>query len=209
MAKSTKAIQERLNEVLGTHLEVDGKMGQKTKSAIRAFQKSRGLEPDGIVGPRTEAALWPPEPKGVGTGKFDAASEKSLSKTMPELAKVIRLAREEVEFRVLDSTRGEKAQEKAFREGKSKAHFGQSAHNYEPAIAVDLFPAPYSWNDLPAFDNLSKVVLRIAKEQKVPIRWGGDWNQDGDKTRNDGWDKPHYELTPWRTWSKKSKLFKG
>ncbi|MBM4084948.1 MAG: hypothetical protein FJ272_09185 [Planctomycetes bacterium] len=36
---------------------VDGKMGKKTKSALIAFQKAHGLQPDGIAGPRTMAKL--------------------------------------------------------------------------------------------------------------------------------------------------------
>lgn len=41
---------------------VDGKMGPKTRRAIREFQKSRGLKADGIVGKNTIAALLS-EPK--------------------------------------------------------------------------------------------------------------------------------------------------
>ena len=33
--------------------EVDGKIGRRTKSAIKSFQKSKGLTPDGIVGTKT------------------------------------------------------------------------------------------------------------------------------------------------------------
>lgn len=110
---------------------------------------------------------------------------------------------------MLDSTRGRAAQEKAFRDGNSKAKFGQSAHNYVPAIAVDLFPKPYSWSNLQAFDALSIVVMNIAKARGVPVRWGGDWNMDGARTTSDAWDKPHFELHPWREYAKKAKLFEG
>jgi len=33
--------------------DIDGKLGPQTKKAIKAFQKSRGLNPDGVVGVRT------------------------------------------------------------------------------------------------------------------------------------------------------------
>ncbi len=36
---------------------IDGKLGPQTREAIKAFQKSRGLNPDGIVGSRPAAAL--------------------------------------------------------------------------------------------------------------------------------------------------------
>lgn len=38
---------------------VDGRMGAKTKVAIRSFQQSNGLEPDGKVGSRTWSKLEP------------------------------------------------------------------------------------------------------------------------------------------------------
>ena len=33
--------------------KIDGKIGPQTKRAIKAFQKSKGLNPDGVVGPQT------------------------------------------------------------------------------------------------------------------------------------------------------------
>lgn len=35
----------------------DGKFGAKTESAVKAFQRDKGLEPDGVVGPKTWDAL--------------------------------------------------------------------------------------------------------------------------------------------------------
>lgn len=50
-------LQNALNEVLGTHLVVDGDAGPATRSAVRSFQSSHGLTVDGVAGPRTLAAL--------------------------------------------------------------------------------------------------------------------------------------------------------
>jgi peptidoglycan hydrolase-like protein with peptidoglycan-binding domain len=36
---------------------IDGDAGPRTESAIKAFQKANGLEADGVVGPKTQAAL--------------------------------------------------------------------------------------------------------------------------------------------------------
>ena len=48
-----KKIQTALKKAGFYKGEVDGKIGPQTKRAIKAFQKSKGFNPDGIVGPRT------------------------------------------------------------------------------------------------------------------------------------------------------------
>lgn len=141
------------------------------------------------------------------TFSFSKASLASRKKLHPLLRDIVDEAIKEIDFKILDSTRGRAAQTKAFLQGNSKAPFGQSAHNYVPAIAMDLFPAPYDWNDTAAFIKLSKVIMRIAAKKGIKLRWGGDWNMDGDKTTSDNWDKPHYELHPWREYAKQSKLY--
>ena len=55
-----KAIQEGLNVADQQHsLDPDGKFGNETDKAVRRFQTANNLEPDGIVGPLTRAALFP------------------------------------------------------------------------------------------------------------------------------------------------------
>ncbi len=104
-----------------------------------------------------------------------------------------------LKFQILESRRGEKDQEKAFAAGNSKAHFGQSPHNYTPAVALDITPLPLDWNDIKAFKALSVPILATAKKLSIPISWGGSWKSFK--------DYPHYELTPWRDYAAKSKLF--
>lgn len=50
-------LQTALNQVLGTHLAVDGDAGPATRTALRQFQGLRGLATDGIASQRTLAAL--------------------------------------------------------------------------------------------------------------------------------------------------------
>lgn len=56
--KSVKDIQSRLKKLGYYDGKIDGVIGVKSQSAIRAFQKSRGLQIDGIVGPNTLKALF-------------------------------------------------------------------------------------------------------------------------------------------------------
>ncbi|WP_152997742.1 MULTISPECIES: NlpC/P60 family protein [unclassified Sphingomonas] len=59
MKKSIKAIQQALAERGFSPGEVDGVWGRKSIAALRAFQQSQGLEADGVLGPKTAAALFP------------------------------------------------------------------------------------------------------------------------------------------------------
>jgi hypothetical protein len=50
-------IQSALNQLQGLRLPVSGVMDAATRSALRSFQRSKGVPPDGIAGPDTEQAL--------------------------------------------------------------------------------------------------------------------------------------------------------
>lgn len=52
----TLAIQRALS-ALGYAVTIDGIAGTQTKTAVQIFQRSRGLAADGVVGPKTIAAL--------------------------------------------------------------------------------------------------------------------------------------------------------
>jgi hypothetical protein len=58
-----QCLQQRLNEVTigGTPVPEDGRYGDETEVAVRAFQQANGLTADGAVGPITGGALgiWP------------------------------------------------------------------------------------------------------------------------------------------------------
>lgn len=56
-ANENKAVQQKLKELGFYKGSVDGVYGSGTRSAVIAFQKSRGLSADGIVGKKTAQAL--------------------------------------------------------------------------------------------------------------------------------------------------------
>ena len=54
--EDVKELQKALNNA-GYSLDVDGKFGTKTQSAVKSYQKSKGLAVDGIVGDNTWTSL--------------------------------------------------------------------------------------------------------------------------------------------------------
>ena len=60
--------------------------------------------------------------------------------------------------------------------------------------AVDLVPYPVDWNDLTKFDQVAKAMFAAADELGVSIRWGADWDNDGNYREKGEYDSPHFEF---------------
>lgn len=90
------------------------------------------------------------------------------------------------ECTIITGYRGREAQEQAYHDGMSKAHFGESPHNVSPSRAVDAAPYPIDWKDEPRFVAFATDVQQIAAEMNIRIKWGGDF-----KTIH---DLDHFEL---------------
>ncbi len=54
---AVKSLQSFLNSILHLTLVTDGKLGPKTILAIKQYQSTHGLVPDGVVGPKTKASM--------------------------------------------------------------------------------------------------------------------------------------------------------
>jgi len=59
---------------------------------------------------------------------------------------------------------------------------------------MDIAPYPIDWKDLERFYVLAGVIMACAHEEGVKIRWGGDWDSDGDYHDSSFIDLPHFEL---------------
>ena len=142
--------------------------------------------------------------------EFDAGSKARLAMAHPLLQKLMNAAIQQSAFVILDSQRGRAAQELAFTQKRTKVHFGSSAHNWSPSIALDIAPLPINWKNIKPFMVLQmEIIGPLAKELGIPIRQGCDWNMDGKTTDEKFVDLPHVELHPWRSFAAKSKPFEG
>lgn len=125
---------------------------------------------------------------------FSDRSKKALNTCDPKLAAVLEEAIKLKDFTVLEGHRNRERQQKMFRDGKSKLQWPNSKHNGIPAKAVDIAPYPIDWNNLREFDYLAGLVVGIGAEMGIKIRWGGDWDKDGELSDNSFNDLPHLEL---------------
>jgi peptidoglycan L-alanyl-D-glutamate endopeptidase CwlK len=113
------------------------------------------------------------------------------------------LGKQLMDFTILQGHRGEVEQTAAVKSGASKVPWPNSKHNAYPSLAVDIAPYPIRWGNLGdpdrikaigAFYKLAGIVLATARERKIEVRWGGDWNMNGDIFDQNFDDLPHFEL---------------
>lgn len=105
------------------------------------------------------------------------------------------------DFSINESYRNRDDQEAAFRQGNTKVHYPESAHNQKPSVAIDFLPYPFNgWHDDKGFHAVIAQFFSAARALKIEIRSGSDFNRDGNLTTTDAWDLPHIELHPWREW---------
>ena len=95
---------------------------------------------------------------------------------------------------VIQGHRGKEEQNKYFDEGKSKVKYPNGRHNASPSNAVDVVPYPIDWEDTDRMYYFSGFVKGIAANIGIPIRWGGDWNDNTEVKDTNFKDLPHFEL---------------
>jgi serine-type D-Ala-D-Ala carboxypeptidase (penicillin-binding protein 5/6) len=87
---STGMLVEALQRTLNARMEpspdlgVDGDFGSMTEGAVVEFQKSNGIEANGIVGPETWAALGPLVEEGPEAPEPEVANAEPVKKAPPE-----------------------------------------------------------------------------------------------------------------------------
>jgi peptidoglycan L-alanyl-D-glutamate endopeptidase CwlK len=136
---------------------------------------------------------------------YSKASRKQLDTCHPLLQQVFEAVLEIHDHTVIQGHRSLEEQEADFNAGKSKLH--QGTHNKTPSEGVDVGPyipgrgipwpqkgSPTYLKDTCAFYLFAGIVLATADHLGIKIRWGGDWDRDGDITDQVFDDLTHFEL---------------
>jgi len=126
--------------------------------------------------------------------KFGSKSEEQIATLHPDLQRVLREVIKLMDISVVQGYRSPEEQDRAFREGNSELRAGESKHNKLPSLAVDIHPYPYDPEDRERFTYMAGMVVGVAHAMGIRVRWGGDWDQDGEVRDNDFDDLFHFEL---------------
>lgn len=118
---------------------------------------------------------------------------KDLKRLVDEVIKVY-------DFSIVETVRSKQAQENAYEFGHTKAHYGQSAHNYHPCFACDVYPWPLPRrmdrgllvidDDSVEWEKMINAFKQKAKELGIDITCGIDFRSFK--------DKPHIEISDWK-----------
>jgi peptidoglycan LD-endopeptidase CwlK len=127
--------------------------------------------------------------------KLSEASVRTMTGVHPDLIKVVRRAIEitEVDFKVGEGLRSKQRQRQLVNEGKSKTMNSRHLTGH----AVDLWAlvdGKISWQQAP-YIKIAEAMKTAAKELGIKIRWGGDWDGDGNWKEEKFFDGPHFELS--------------
>lgn len=127
--------------------------------------------------------------------KFGERSLKVLKTCDPRLQTVLNRAIKLMDITILEGHRDNDRQNQLLDMGLTKLKGGLSKHNLEPSKAVDAAPYPINWEDKERFAYMAGLIKGIGSEMGVKIRWGGDWDSDGELSDNRFNDLPHFEIT--------------
>lgn len=127
---------------------------------------------------------------------FNKRSLEKLRSAHPDLQRLFLAVIAETDCTILCGHRGKEEQQGAYQDGLSKLQWPDSKHNKLPSLAVDASPYPIDWKNTERFLVFGRQVLAKANELGLKIRWGADWDMDGDTTDQRFMDLVHFELAP-------------
>ena len=133
--------------------------------------------------------------------EFSAKSLRALSTCHPDIRVVFFWVIKHRDCTAIEGVRSDEKQAENVRTGRSKTM--NSKHLKQPdgfSHALDCAPYPVDWKDGKGFALFAGYVLAVAdwmfEAGKINhrLRWGGDWDSDGNVREHSFFDGPHFEL---------------
>ena len=121
---------------------------------------------------------------------FGKRSKRRLKGIHPKLVSVLNELVKIMDVTVIEGIRSKERQLELLEKGATKVKYSK----HMDGKAVDLAPYPIDWKDRDRFHYMGGMIRGIAKPLNVSVRWGGDWDSDGEVKDNGFDDLVHVEL---------------
>jgi|TARA_Y100000310_G_C19990004_1_gene493668 hypothetical protein len=122
--------------------------------------------------------------------RFGRRSKEKLKGVNTKLVNVANELIKIMDITVIEGLRSKERQEGLVAQGKSKTRFSKHIEGK----AIDIAPYPIDWNDRERFHYMGGMARGIGHVLGIDIRWGGDWDSDGEIKDNSFDDLVHIEL---------------
>ena len=122
--------------------------------------------------------------------KFGKRSKSRLKGVDTKLVNVLNELIKIMDVTIIEGVRSKERQEQLLAQGKTKTRFSKHIEGK----AVDLAPYPINWDDREMFHYMGGMLRGLGKAMGLKIRWGGDWDSDGETKDNGFDDLVHVEL---------------
>lgn len=125
---------------------------------------------------------------------YSKTSQQRLNECHPLLQKVFNRVIQITDCTIITGHRDKPTQNEMYRTGKSQLQWPDGKHNIMPSEAIDAAPYPIDWKDRERATLFAGLVIGIAEEMGIKLRWGSDWNRDWQVKDNNFDDLWHFEL---------------
>mgnify|MGYP003152018778 FL=1 len=121
---------------------------------------------------------------------FGKRSKQRLKGVDTKLVNVLNELVKIMDVTIIEGLRSQERQDELVAKGASKTRYSKHIEGK----AVDLAPYPIDWEDRERFHYMGGMVRGIGQQLNVNIRWGGDWDSDGEIKDNNFDDLVHVEI---------------
>jgi len=122
--------------------------------------------------------------------KFGKRSKERLKGVNSKLVNVLNQLIKIMDVAIIEGVRSAERQEELLKKGATKVKYSK----HMEGKAVDLAPYPIDWNHRERFHYMGGMIRGIGKQLGVNVRWGGDWDSDGEIKDNSFDDLVHVEI---------------
>ena len=122
--------------------------------------------------------------------RFGKRSKQRLKGVDTKLVNVLNELVKIMDVTIIEGLRSQERQDELVAKGASKTKYSKHIQGK----AVDVAPYPIDWKDRDRFHYMGGMVRGIGQQLGVNIRWGGDWDSDGETKDNSFDDLVHVEI---------------